>query len=132
MDKVNQSVLSAEEKEMLSRIVNSRPFITVWGRPKRCTYCKNCIMGICAKALSKSTKIICEEFCIVDYLDAPNICRLCKHASMRDTCNDKDMNILIPYCMYDKCNPVKIGATSTACNNFKSCLEVNANEISSL
>lgn len=126
---LNQSSLSSEEKELLSRIVNSRPFVSVWGRQKRCTYCKNLIMGICAKAMDKFSKSVCDGFCIVDYLDAPNICRLCKYATMRNTCDDKDMQILIPYCMCDKSNPTKVGATSTACNNFKSCLEVNTNEI---
>ena len=132
MTNKNQGILTTEEKELLSQIVNTRPFVTVWGRANRCTYCKNYIMGICAKGLIKSTKLVCNEFCMVDYLEAKSICRLCKHSTLRDTCNDKDMKIPNIYCMYDADNPIKIGATSSACNKFKSCLEVKPNEISPL
>ena len=118
------SGLSIQEKEILTNVVNSSPFVAIWGRHKRCDYCKNYIMGVCTKALNTSSSPACKGFCMVDYLDAPSICRLCKYATMRDTCDDKDMKILIPYCMLDRENPIKIGLTSTACSNFKSCLEI--------
>lgn len=121
----NSNLLSNEEKELLSPIVNSKIFVNIWGIHIRCTYCKNYIMGICtAGAINENDR--CLLFNMNDYLDAPAICKLCSHSTMKYPCEDKDMKVLVPYCMLDKYNPVKINVTSSACNKFESCLHVKS------